>query len=128
MTRTSAVEARGWNLEPVLRAEKDGQVFRGTAAEIRDEIAAFERVAVENEEAKQRVRKQEEREQIDRLLRRVRALAGEPFSARSTDQLVEAVKELLAQPQEILDAHEEYVAWRERVKRALAEFEAKQAA
>jgi hypothetical protein len=112
---------RGWSIRDIMRAEKGGTVLFGDSTEdLMERIEEFER---HNE-----VREQEEREQIDRLLRRVRVLAGEPFSARTTDQLAEAVKQLLAQPQEILDAHEEYVAWRERVKRGLAEFEAQQAA
>lgn len=61
----------------MLRAEKAGQIFRGTAEEIREEIAAFERRDAENEEAKRRVREQEQREQLDRLVSRVYALARE---------------------------------------------------
>lgn len=65
----------------MLRAEKAGQIFRGTAEEIREEIAAFERRDAENEEAKRRVREQEQREQLDRLVNRVYALARECLNA-----------------------------------------------
>lgn len=43
------VQERGWNIDPMFRAERDGQIFRGTATEIRNEIATFEQVAAENE-------------------------------------------------------------------------------
>jgi hypothetical protein len=66
MTGVADVEARGWNLEPILRAEKE---LRSSEAPRRrsSRIAKFEQQQSEAEEAKRRVREQEERAALDRL-------------------------------------------------------------
>ena len=99
------------------------KIFRGTASEILDEIATFEREQDEARNAERRRHELLQREEIDRLLKRVRVPASDK---RDSAQLIEALDELVPQPKETLEAHEEFVAWRERVRHGLAELDAQQ--
>ncbi len=107
--------ARGWTILPCVRAEKAGTVIVGSEEDLLQRITEFER-----EDA---MRGLAEREQIDRLLRRVSILVDEPDSGG--DKLVATIEELISQPS--VDAHEDYVVWRERVRRGLAELDAQAA-
>lgn len=111
---------RGWTFLPCVRAERDGTVLIGSDnADLLPRIVEFEREDTAHKEGVA------EREHIDFLLRRIRALADEPSPAKGAyDQLIETLKELMAQPREILLAHEDFVAWHERVKRRLEELDA----